>query len=72
MRHNKIILETEQVLQRAFVSLGLSARSHDRIIKVEQTIADLEHIDVINAFHLAEQLNLGLFRRANNYSSYYF
>lgn len=50
--------QTEQLLQKAFVTLGLSARSHDRIIKVAQTIADLEHSDVINSFHLAEAIEL--------------
>lgn len=54
----RMTAETEQLLQRAFVSLGLSARSHDRIIKVAQTIADLEHSDVINTFHLAEAIEL--------------
>ena len=58
MSHKNKILATEQPLQKAFVSLGLSARSHDRIIKVAQTIADLKHSDVINTFHLAEAIEL--------------
>ena len=50
--------QTEQLLQKAFVTFGLSARSHDRIIKVAQTIADLEQCYVINTFHLAEAIEL--------------
>jgi len=34
--------------------MGLSARAHDRILKVARTIADLDGTDSVSAKHLAE------------------
>ena len=34
--------------------MGLSARAHDRILKVGRTIADLDGKDAVSAKHLAE------------------
>lgn len=44
------------LLQSAFVKLGMSMRAHDRIIKIAMTIADLEESDLITHEHIAEAL----------------
>ncbi len=44
----------ERTLEMAVRSLGLSARAHDRILKVARTIADIEGAERLAAKHLAE------------------
>jgi len=44
----------ERTLEMAVRKMGLSARAHDRILKVARTIADLDHSDNVSAKHLAE------------------
>jgi len=44
----------ERTLEMAVRRLGLSARAHDRILKVARTIADMDHKEQISAKHLAE------------------
>ena len=44
----------EKILRGAFERMGLTARSHDRILRLARTIADLEGAEDISAAHLAE------------------
>ena len=49
-----ITQEGEKLLEDAVTRLGLSARAHDRILKVARTIADLEAAPDIQGKHLSE------------------
>jgi magnesium chelatase family protein len=48
--------EAERLLERAMQQQGLSARAHDRILKVARTIADLDAAPSITVPHIAEAI----------------
>ncbi|MGA7915677.1 MAG: YifB family Mg chelatase-like AAA ATPase, partial [Candidatus Acidiferrales bacterium] len=55
-KHCAISAEGEKVLESAIQRLGLSARAHDRILKVSRTIADLEGAESLLPKHLSEAI----------------
>jgi len=48
--------DAERLLERAMQQQGLTARAHDRILKVARTIADLEGAEHLAVAHLAEAI----------------
>jgi len=56
-RHCALDEAGEKLLERAITHMGLSARAHDRILKVARTIADLDGVGQIQSKHLAEAVH---------------
>ncbi len=44
----------ERTLEMAVRRMGLSARAHDRVLKVARTVADLDQSETVSAKHVAE------------------
>ena len=53
-RHCPIDEASEKLLEAAITRMGLSARAHDRILKVARTIADLDGSAAIASRHIGE------------------
>ena len=54
--HCELGADAEKLLERAMQQQGLTARAHDRILKVARTIADLEGVESLTVSHLAEAI----------------
>lgn len=53
----KLSPDCQRLMETAFTNLKLSARAHDRILKVARTIADLEGVENIEPSHIAEAIS---------------
>ncbi|HEX4031898.1 MAG TPA: YifB family Mg chelatase-like AAA ATPase [Terracidiphilus sp.] len=54
--HCELGPDSERLLERAMQQQGLTARAHDRILKVARTIADLDGAEHLAVPHLAEAI----------------
>src|SRR5205807_979754 len=55
-KHCVLENEGKELLRSAMEQLGLSARAHDRILRMARTIADLEGVPDVLAAHLSEAI----------------
>jgi magnesium chelatase family protein len=63
-KHAALDEEGERLLRRAVSELGLSARAHDKVLRVARTIADLAGAERIAPVHLSEAIQYRRLDRA--------
>ncbi len=64
LRHYcKLTADAESLLKAAMEEMGLSARAHDKILRISRTIADLDGAQDITAVHLSEAINYRMLDR---------
>ena len=65
-QHCALTDECAGLMKDAFESMGLTARSYDRILRVARTIADLAGSREIAPEHLAEAIQYRTYRLGRN------
>jgi magnesium chelatase family protein len=61
--HCKLDADCANLLRAAMSELGLSARAHDKVLRVARTIADLDASDSLRPAHLSEAINYRMLDR---------
>ncbi|MFM9023885.1 MAG: ATP-binding protein, partial [Planctomycetaceae bacterium] len=61
--HCRLEPPAAELLRAAVADLGLSARAHDKILRVARTIADLDGVESIGCPHVSEAINYRLLDR---------
>lgn len=56
-KHCALQPDAEDLLKHAMEEMGLSARAHDKILRISRTIADLADSQQISSAHLSEAIN---------------
>lgn len=62
-QHCRLSPDCAELLKNSIQELGLSARAHDKVLRVALTIADLEGANAIEAAHLHEAVNYRMLDR---------
>lgn len=62
-QHCRLDAECQNLLRAAMTEMGLSARAHDKILRVARTIADLDRSEAIRPMHLSEAINYRMLDR---------
>jgi magnesium chelatase family protein len=62
--HCRLEPSATELLRSAVADLGLSARAHDKVLRVARTIADLDAGDAISCSHVSEAINYRLLDRS--------
>jgi len=62
-QHCRLDAECQGILKAAMSELGLSARAHDKVLRVARTIADLDGSPEIRPSHLNEAINYRMLDR---------
>ncbi|MHB1034064.1 MAG: YifB family Mg chelatase-like AAA ATPase [Pirellulales bacterium] len=62
--HCKLDEESSNLLRATMTELGLSARAHDKVLRVARTIADLDGQAEIGPMHISEAINYRMLDRS--------
>ena len=62
-QHCRLNEESQEAMRASVHDLGLSARAHDKVLRVARTIADLEQSAEIQLAHVSEAINYRMLDR---------
>ena len=62
--HCRMEPSATELLRSAVADLGLSARAHDKVLRVARTIADLDAAEILSCGHVSEAINYRLLDRS--------